>query len=44
MAGLKDIIGSIIAELKAIQVEDEFPGPNHGFPSLIDGATVARCS
>ena len=37
MAGLKDIIGSIIAELKAIQVTDEFPGPNHGFPGLIDG-------
>lgn len=36
MAGLKDIIGSIIAELKAIQAAEDFPGPNHGFPGLID--------
>lgn len=36
MAGLKDIIGSIIAELKAIQAAEDFPGLNHGFPGLID--------
>jgi hypothetical protein len=36
LAGLKDIIGSIIAELKAIQAAEDFPGPNHGFPGLID--------
>ncbi|MQW30154.1 hypothetical protein [Sinorhizobium meliloti] len=36
MAGLKDIIGSIIAELKATQAAEDFPGPNHGFPGLID--------
>ncbi|MBT9287819.1 hypothetical protein KL771_00010 [Hyphomicrobiaceae bacterium 22] len=36
MAGLKDIIGSILAELKAIQAAQDFPGPNHGFPGLID--------
>ncbi|MDX0482443.1 hypothetical protein GOL95_25955 [Sinorhizobium medicae] len=36
MAGLKDIIGSIIAELKAIQAAEDFHGLNHGFPGLID--------
>lgn len=36
MAGLKDIIGNIIYELKIIQALEDFPGPNHGFPGLID--------
>jgi hypothetical protein len=32
---LKDVIDSILAELKVIQAADDFPGPNHGFPGLI---------
>ena len=34
--GIKDIIGEIIAELKMLQETPDLPGPDHGFPGLID--------
>ncbi len=40
MAGLKDIIGNILAELKAIQAAGDFFGSEHEFSGVIDAGEL----